>query len=171
MIDFDFSKDEETEIMKSYIIRILKICKDEDISIEKHAAVELVKRKFPDLRNMLNQLQGFQSQSKETITVNDIKQFSSVYKDIYDLVIDGTDPVKNYQYMLSNYANRSDDVLSSLGAEFIEFIQQERQSYIQFIPQVIITVAKYQAQRQQVIDPAVSMLACIYELQSILNGV
>ena len=170
MIDFDFSKDEETEIMKSYIIRILKICKDEDISIEKHAAVELVKRKFPDLRNMLNQLQGFQSQGKDTITVNDIKQFSSVYKDIYDLVIDGTDPVKNYQYMLSNYANRSDDVLSSLGAEFVEFIQQERQSYIQFIPQVIITVAKYQSQRQQVIDPAVSMLACIYELQSILNG-
>ena len=71
----------------------------------------------------------------------------------------------------SNYANRSDDVLSSLGAEFIDFIQQERESYIQFIPQVIITVAKYQSQRQQVIDPAVSMLACIYELQSILNGV
>ena len=170
MIDFDFSKDEETEIMKSYIMRILKICKDEEIGIDKHAAVELVKRKFPDLRNMLNQLQGFQSQGKDTITVDDIKQFSSVYKDIYDLVIDGTDPVKNYQYMLSNYANRTDDVLSSLGAEFIEFIQQERQSYIQFIPQVVITVAKYQAQRQQVIDPAVSMLACIYELQSILNG-
>ena len=171
MIDFDFSKEEETEIMKSYIMRILKICKEEGISIDKHAAVELVKRKFPDLRNMLNQLQGFQSQGKDTITVNDIKQFSSVYKDIYDLVIDGEDPVKNYQYMLSNYANRTDDVLSSLGAEFIEFIQQERQSYIQFIPQVVVTVAKYQSQRQQVIDPAVSMLACIYELQSILNGV
>jgi hypothetical protein len=107
------------------------------LDIDKHAAVELVKRKFPDLRNMLNQLQGFQSQGKDKITVEDIKQFSSVYKDIYDLVIDGTDPVKNYQYMLSNYANRTDDVLSSLGAEFIEFIQQERQSYIQFIPQVI----------------------------------
>ena len=99
------------------------------------------------------------------------QQIVQLYKDIYDLVIDGEDPVKNYQYMLSNYANRSDDVLSSLGAEFVEFIQQERKSYIQFIPQVIITVAKYQSQRQQVIDPAVSMLACIYELQSILNGV
>ena len=34
-------------------MRILKICKDESIGIDKHAAVELVKRKFPDLRNML----------------------------------------------------------------------------------------------------------------------
>ena len=146
------------------------ISKEEDIGIEKHAAVELVKRKFPDLRNMLNQLQGFKSQGLETITVENIKQFSSVYRDIYDLVIDGEDPVKNYQYMLSNYANRTDDVLSSLGAEFIDFIKQDRQSYIQFIPQIIITVAKYQAQRQTVIDPAVSMLACIYELQTIVNG-
>ena len=78
---------------------------------------------------MLNQLQGFKSQGVETITVENIKQFSSVYRDIYDLVIDGEDPVKNYQYMLSNYANRSDDVLSSLGAEFIDFIKQDRQSY------------------------------------------
>jgi len=170
MIDFDFSKEEETEIMKSYIMRIFQICKEEGIGIDKHAAVELVKRKFPDLRNMLNQLQGFKSQGVETITVDDIKKFSSVYRDIYDLVIDGEDPVKNYQYMLSNYANRTDDVLSSLGAEFIDFIKQDRQSYVQFIPQIIVTVAKYQAQRQQVIDPAVSMLACIYELQTIVNG-
>jgi len=171
MIDFDFTKEEETEIMKKYIMRVLHICKEESIGIDKHAAVELVKRKFPDLRNMLNTLQGFQSQGLKEITVNDIKKFSSVYKDVYDLIIDNTDTVKNYQYMLSNYSNRTDDILNSLGAEFIEYITQERQSYTKFIPQIVVTVAKYQSQRQMVIDPAISMLACIYELQSILNGV
>jgi replication factor C small subunit len=171
MIDFDFTKEEETEIMKGYIIRILQICKEEGIGIDKLAAVELVKRKFPDLRNMLNQLQGFKSQGAETITVNDIKKFTSVYKDVFDLIIDNTDPVKNYQYMLSNYSNRVDDVLSSLGAEFIQYIQQERPSYITFIPQIVVTVSKYQSQRQLVIDPAISMLACIYSLQNIVNGV
>lgn len=170
LIDFDFSKEEESEIMKGYIMRILQICKEEGISIDKHAAVELVKRKFPDLRNMLNQLQGFKSQGVEIITVEDIKKFSSVYKDIYDLIIDNTDPVKNYQYLMSNYGNRVDDVLSSLGAEFIQYIQQERSSYISFIPQIVVTVSKYQSQRQHVIDPAISMLACCYEIQSILNG-
>jgi replication factor C small subunit len=171
MIDFDFTKEEETEIMKKYIMRVLHICKEESIGIDKHAAVELVKRKFPDLRNMLNTLQGFQSQGLKEITVNDIKKFSSVYKDVYDLIIDNTDTVKNYQYMLSNYSNRTDDILNSLGAEFIEYITQERQSYTKFIPQIVVTVAKYQSQRQMVIDPTISMLACCYELQSILNGV
>jgi len=169
MIDFDFSKEEESEIMKGYIVRVLSICKEEGIGIDKYAAVELVKRKFPDMRGMLNQLQGFKSQGVETITLDDVKRFSSVYRDIYDLVIDGTDPVKNYQYMVSNYSNRVDDVLQSLGAEFIEFIRTERQSCTGLIPQIVVTVARYQAQRTQVIDPVVTMLACIYELQTILK--
>lgn len=169
MIDFDFSKDEESEIMKAYIVRVLEICREEGIGIDKYAAVELVKRKFPDLRNMLNQLQGFRSQGLAQITVEDVKKFSSVYRDVYDLLIDNVDPVENYKYMVSNYSNRTDDILQSLGAEFIEFIKTDRQSYVGFIPQIVVTVAKYQAQRTQVIDPVVSMLACIYELQSILK--
>jgi replication factor C small subunit len=169
MIDFDFSKEEESEIMKGYIVRVLEICKSEGIQIDKYAAVELVKRKFPDLRNMLNQLQGFKSQGIEKVTVEDIKKFSSVYRDIYDLLIDNVDPVENYKYMVANYSNRTDDVLQSLGAEFIEFVKTERPSYTGFIPQIVVAVAKYQAQRTQVIDPVVSMLACIYELQSILK--
>jgi DNA polymerase III delta prime subunit len=59
MIDFDFTKEEEVEIMKGYIMRILQIAQAEGLNIDKLAAVELVKRKFPDLRNMLNTLQGF----------------------------------------------------------------------------------------------------------------
>ena len=71
--------------------------------------------------------------------------------------------------MVSNYSNNTDNILQSLGAEFIEFIKTERQSYIALIPQIVVTVAKYQAQRIHVIDPVVSMLGCIYELQSILK--
>jgi len=154
---------------KGYIVRILEICKAEDITIEKYAAVELVKRKFPDLRNMLNTLQGFKSEGKELITVEDIKKFSSLFSDVYDLVIDGTDPVKSYEYMVSNYSNRCDDILSSLGGEFIDFIKKERQSSIPLIPQIVVTVSKYQSQRLQVIDPVISMLACIYTLQTIIK--
>jgi hypothetical protein len=169
IFDFDFTKEEETEIMKGYIMRILQICKEEGISIDKHAAVELVKRKFPDLRNMLNQLQGYKSQGIENITVEDIKRFSSVYKDVYELILNDPNPIENYKYIMSNYSNKIDDVLQSLGSEFIEFIKQERPANIAFIPHIVIAVAKYQSQRQLVIDPAISLLACIYELQNIIN--
>tara|TARA_R110001592_G_scaffold120545_3_gene324930 strand:- start:10900 stop:11862 length:963 start_codon:yes stop_codon:yes gene_type:complete len=170
MINFDFSKEEEIEVKKKYIMRILDICDKENINIDKHAAVEMVKRKFPDLRNMLNVLQGFQREGKGTITIDDIKNSSSVFKDVYELVLFETDPVKNYKYLLSNYSSKINDVLSSLGAEFIQYIEKEESDYIKFIPQIVITVAKYQGQRQFVIDPTVSMLACVYELQSVCNG-
>ncbi len=169
MIDFDFSKEEESEIMKGYIVRLFNICKEEGLEIDKHAAVELVRRKFPDLRNMLNTIQGFKSQGLKRIEVEDIKKFNSVFKDVFELVVDNTDSIKNYQYMVSNYSSRVDEILATLGVEFIEYLKTERSSYVTFIPQVVVTVAKYQAQRSQVIDPVVSMLACIYELQTILN--
>ena len=170
MIDFDFTKEEESEIMKGYILRILQIAKNEGLNIDKYAAVELVKRKFPDLRNMLNTLQGFISQGKDNVTVEDIKQSNSVYKDVYDLIFGDINPVENYKYLVSNYSNRVDDVLSSLGAEFIEYIKTERPANVHNIPQIVVCVAKYQSQAHLIIDPVVGMLACAYELQIILNS-
>ena len=59
MIDFDFSKEEETEIMKHYIMRILKICKEESIDIDKHAAVELVKKKISRFKKYVKSVARF----------------------------------------------------------------------------------------------------------------
>lgn len=169
-IDFDFTKEEEAEIMKGYIMRILQISKNEGLEIDKYAAVELVKRKFPDLRNMLNTLQGFISQGVDKVTVEDIKQFNSVYKDVYELIFNDPNPIENYKHMVSNYSNRVDDVLSSLGAEFIEYIKTERPASVYLIPQIVVTVAKYQSNAHMIIDPVVGMLACIYEIQQTINS-
>ena len=169
MIDFDFSKEEETELMKGYITRLFQISQAEGLNIDKHAILELVKRKFPDLRNMLNVLQGFHSQGKTNITIDDIKKFNSAYKDIYEIIFKTTDPVKNYEFLVSEYSNRVDDVLASLGNELIEYMKVEQPEYLSCLPEMTVNVAKYQAQRNQVIDPVVTMLACIYELQMIIN--
>lgn len=169
MIDFDFSKEEEKELMKGYITRLFQISQAEGLDIDKHAILELVKRKFPDLRNMLNVLQGFHSQGKSKITIDDIKKFSSVYKDIYEIIFKNSDPVKNYEFLVSEYSNRVDDVLASLGNELIEYMKVEQPEYLSCLPEITVNVAKYQAQRNHVIDPTVTMLACIYELQMIIN--
>jgi len=170
VIDFDFDKQEETELTKKYIKRVYEICGKEGMTIEKPALVEFVKRNFPDLRTTLNKLQGYKTQGTANITAEDVKKFNSVYKDVFELIFNETDPVKNYQTLVGNYANRVDDVLQTLGAEFIEYIQQEKGQYIKHIPQVIITVAKHQAQRVHVIDPVITMLSCVYEIQSIINS-
>ena len=170
VIDFDFDKTEETELTKKYIKRVYEICGKEGMTIEKPALVEFVKRNFPDLRTTLNKLQGYKTQGTSNITAADVKKFNSVYKDVFELIFNETDPSKNYQTLVGNYANRVDDVLQTLGAEFIEYLQQEKSQYIKHIPQVIITVAKHQAQRVHVIDPVITMLSCVYEIQSIINS-
>lgn len=170
VINFDFDKEEETELTKKYIRRVYDICKQEELTIEKDALVEFVRRNFPDLRSTLNKLQGFKTQGTNNITVGDVKRFNSVYKDVFELIFNETDPAKNYQLLVSNYSNRVDDILQSLGEEFVEYIQQEQLQSVKHIPQIIISVAKHQQQRVHVIDPVITMLSCVYEIQGIIRG-
>lgn len=169
VINFDFDKQEEAELTKKYIKRVYQICGDEGMSIEKPALVEFVRRNFPDLRSTLNKLQGYKTQGATNITVSDVKRFNSVYKDVFELIFNESDPVKNYKLLVSEYANRVDDILQTLGEEFIEYIQQEKSQAVKLIPQIIITVAEHQAQRNYVIDPVITMLSCVYKIQTIIK--
>lgn len=170
VINFDFDKEEETELTKKYIKRVYDICGKEGMTIEKPALVEFVKRNFPDLRSTLNKLQGYKSQGTVNIGIEDVKRFNSVYKDVFDLIFNETDPVKNYKVLVSEYSNRVDDVLQTLGSDFIEYIQAEKPNHIKCIPQIVITVAEHQAQRVNVIDPIITMLSCAYKLQEIIRS-
>ena len=170
VINFDFDKEEESELTKKYIKRVYQICKNEELSIEKDALVEFVRRNFPDLRNTLNKLQGFKTQGTHNITINDVKRFNSVFKDVFALVFNQTDPAVNYKTLVSGYSNRVDEVLAALGSEFIEYIQQEKQQSVKHIPQIIVAVAHHQSQRIHVIDPVITMLSCVYSLQTIVNS-
>lgn len=170
VINFDFDKAEENELTKKYIRRVYDICGKEGMTIEKPALVEFVKRNFPDLRTTLNKLQGYKTQGTQNITIDDVKKFNSVYKDMFDLIFNQMDPVVNYKYIVGEYSNRVDDVLQTLGQEFIEYIQTEKPQNARHIPQIAICVAEHQAQRTLVIDPVITLLSCVYKIQTIVNG-
>lgn len=170
VINFDFDKAEENELTKKYIRRVYDICGKEGMTIEKPALVEFVKRNFPDLRSTLNKLQGYKTQGTQNITLDDVKKFNSVYKDMFDLIFNQMDPVVNYKYIVGEYSNRVDDVLQTLGQEFIEYIQTEKPQNARHIPQIAICVAEHQAQRTLVIDPVITLLSCVYKIQTIVNG-
>jgi DNA polymerase III delta prime subunit len=170
VINFDFDKEEESELTKKYIRRVYDICGKEEMTIEKPALVEFVRRNFPDLRSTLNKLQGYKSEGTSNITLDDVKKFNSVYKDVFELIFNETDTVKNYKYLVGEYSNRVDEILQTLGEEFIEYIQSEKGNSTKHIPQIAVTVAEHQAQRVHVIDPAITMLSCIYKLQEIIRN-
>lgn len=169
VINFDFDKEDEAELTKQYIRRVYEICNNEGMQIEKPALLEFVRRNFPDLRNTLNKLQGFKAQGTMDIKVEDVKRFNSVYKDIFDLIFNETNAITNYKTLVSNYSNRVDDVLQSLGEDFIDYINQAQQQSVKHIPEIIVEVAKHQAQRIHVIDPVITMLSLVYKIQEIIR--
>jgi len=170
VINFDFYKSEESELTKKYIRRVYDICGKENMTIEKPALVEFVKRNFPDLRSTLNKLQGYKTQGTTNITETDVKKFNSVYKDVFELIFNEMDPITNYKHLVGEYSNRVDDVLQTLGEEFIEYIQTEKPQNARHVPQIAICVAEHQAQRTLVIDPVITLLSCVYKIQEIVRG-
>lgn len=170
LINYDFTENEEKEMLRGFIKRIHEISTNEGILFDKEALVEFVKRKFPDMRSMLNSLQGYFDEDILHITLENVKKFHSVYKDVYELTVNNIDPIENYKYLVSNYSNKVDDILSTLGNDFLEYIQMENPQHNNKIPQIIVTVAEHQAQRIHVIDPVVTMLSCIYTIQTILKS-
>jgi DNA polymerase III delta prime subunit len=169
-INYDFTEEEEKEMMRGFIKRIHTIASSEGMTFTKEALVEFVKRKFPDMRSMLNSLQGYYDENKRDLTLEDIKKFHGVYKDVFELIFNNENPVENYKYLVSNYSNKVDDILATLGNDFIEYIQMERSVHYTKIPQIIVKVAEHQAQRLHVIDPVVTMLSCVYGIQSIIKA-
>jgi len=163
------SKEEEKELLVKYIKRTMGLMKSLDIEIEKEAAIEFVKRNFPSMRAIVSKIQSFYDRGIKKINTEDIKVLNYSFNDIYNLILKNTDPEKNYKLLVGQYSSKVDDVLSSLGTEFPEYIRENHPDKINKIPMILIEVANYQAQRVHVIDPCVSMVACVMKLQIIIN--
>lgn len=168
-ISFDFEGEEMKEVKIQCVYRIKHICDNEGVSIEKDAISALIKNNYPDMRSIVNKLQTMILQGITEIKATDITKYNSSYTDIFELVTTTNDPVNNYKVLVSNYANKTGDVLNSLGREFIQYIIDNRSDLTKFIPHITITAAKYQNQKFQCIDPVVCMLACVAEIQQIIN--
>jgi replication factor C small subunit len=170
-ISFDFlSKEEEKEVMVEFIKRSWAIFKSAGIEIEKEAIVEFVKRNFPDMRSIVNKIQTFVVQGVKKIDPADIKKLNYSYRDIFELACKPGDPQENYKFLMTNYSSKVDDVLYSLGNELPDYIREHHPAKVVKIPQILIKIAHYQSQRLLVIDPAITMLAAVFECQMILNS-
>lgn len=75
IIDFRITKDHIKDVGNQIYARITSILKTENIAYDKAALIEVIKRFFPDMRRMLNQLQGYAGASGK-IDVGILSQFT-----------------------------------------------------------------------------------------------
>ena len=85
------------------------------------------------------------------------------------MILATPDPVNNYKFIVGQYSTKVDDVMAALGGEFIDWILRNNNNHGSKIPGIIVKVAEHQAQRGMVIDPVVSLLSLIFQIQKIIN--
>ena len=165
LVDFNFTSEEMKEIKIGQFKRVCEICSKEGLKISKEAALKMVQTYFPDFRSVVNHLQRYKLEGKDTIEETDVKDNASEYAELYDMILTKDDPVENYKFVMKNYSNTVDETIAALGNPFVQYIMKNRPNVVGKIPIVAILNAKYQMNLKQSIDPVIVLLANIYELQ------
>lgn len=170
VVDFNpVSSEEEEALKQEWVKRIKLILSKLQISIDEEAVEEFQRSYFPDFRSALIKIQTWMIEGTKSVDTKKIKEIGWSYEDLYNLIFNSKDPVKNYQSICGEYQGKVDDVMQALGDEFINWIIKNKQDYTKIIPGVIILVADHQSQRTQVIDPMISLLSLIFQIQKLID--
>lgn len=161
------SKEEEEDLRNQWKARIVLILGKLGISIDERGTQSFVKKYYPDMRSALNCIQRWQIQGINSINENKVSESSWDYEELYELLFQKPDPLKNYQIIVGQYSNYVGEIMESLGREFIGWIAEKKSDKANIIPAIIILVAQHQAQRNQVIDPVISLLSLFYSIQKL----
>jgi len=170
VINFDPSTSEEEEIIKTeWRSRVRLILGKLGISIDDDSLTAFEKSYFPDFRSALNRIQSWSIEGVTQLDLAKVKEANWSYEDLYKMLMTSKDPVNNYQVLVGQYSTKVDDVMTSLGGEFIDWIVKNHPDKAKIIPSTIVLVASHQAQRTAVIDPVVSLLSLFFQIQKLID--
>ena len=170
VIDFNPVSSEEEDLLKTeWNKRVTLILSKLGIQIDETSLSEFQRNYYPDFRSALNRIQTWSIEGIKIIDANKINEFGWSYEELYNLIVTSKDPVKNYQTIVSEYQGKVDEVMSALGSEFISWIIDNKPELRKIIPGTIVLVADHQSQRNQVIDPMVSLLSLIFQIQKLVD--
>ena len=168
VIDFNpIDSEEENYLKEEWKRRISIILNKIGITIDEESLETFQKNYYPDFRSALNRVQTWMLEGVKEVDSQKIKEFGWSYEDLYKLLVESKDPVKNYQILVGEYSGKVDEIMSSLGEEFINWIIENRPDLKKIIPGVIVLVAEHQSQRIQVIDPVISLLSLFFKIQKL----
>ena len=169
-IDFNpVTSSEEDELKKEWENRVRLILTKINIGIDDESLEEFRRNYYPDFRSALNKIQAWMIEGVKTVDSDKINELGWSYENLYDMIVSSKDPVANYQNIVGEYQGKVDEVMSALGEEFISWIINNKPELKKIIPAVIVLVADHQAQRTQVIDPMVSLLSLVFQIQKLVE--
>lgn len=173
-INFNFSAQEEQEVKKQYLNRIKFILSNEGrFKIENEALIYVMKKVYPDLRQIINLLYQATRNLKEgdTITHQHVAtNYAGDNDEFFEFIIKEFKPEKIYQYVKSNFTGKEIGTLNSLGHGFLEFLNNHEKHFDKTLAASMI-VHKYTYEASTgAIDPLIPLLACSGALSELFKS-
>lgn len=156
IVEFKFSKKDLPELAKQMMQRSCTILDTENVTYDKAAVAELLKKHLPDWRRLINELQRYSATGKidSGILVNttqeSVKLLIEAMKD------------KNFSQVRKWVGEHSDTGTAELYRQFYD----NAVAYFnpKSIPQLVLILAKYQYQAAFVADHEINNAACLLEI-------
>ena len=155
-IDFTVPSAEKAQIAKAMMARIEYILKTENIPYEQQVIANLIKKHFPDLRRIINELQKYSSSGK--IDVGILSQGSSEsYKELMGYM-KSKDFTSCRKWVVQN--------LDLNTAEFFKRLYTELYSTLKpnSVPPAILHIADYQYKSAFAADQEINTMALLVQL-------
>ena len=155
-IDFTVPNAEKAQIAMAVMKRMEYILTNEQIPFDQQVLVNLVKKHFPDVRRIINELQRYSSSGK--IDVGILAQGSSEsYKELLGYM-KAKDFVSCRKWVVQNLDLNTADFFKKLYTELYTALKQSS------IPQAVVIIAEYQYKSAFAADQEINTMALIVQL-------
>jgi DNA polymerase III delta prime subunit len=157
IIDFTLHQSEKPKMASLFFSRLVSILEKENVSFDKKALIEIIKKFFPDYRRTINELQRYSKTG--SIGAGVVAQITDI-RGIADLVRHLKD---------KNFSEMRKWVIHNLDVDHNIFYRKIYDSLFEYlkpetIPQAVIILSKYQYQSAFVADQEINLVACLTEI-------
>lgn len=163
------NKDEEEYLFAEYVKRISLIFKSLKISVTEDTVKKFVQKDFPDMRSLIKKVQQFVTRGIKELN-EDIISTTFNGSQLFDIILNESDPWKNYQLVVGEWSNKADEGVIEICKEFPEYLRDHRPNDILKLPLIVIAAAEAQDQLYKAVDKLIVLLALIYKIQLILKN-
>lgn len=156
-IDFTFSNEERTEMLKQFITRIMKILNDHTIEYDKRALVEYCRLNFPDFRKTLNELQMNSIDGELKLTSLGAKSSDKIRELMVSLK--AGDFASAREWIVNNMNGNDGHIIRRA-------IYDNMKEYITkgSIPELVLLVNNYDYKEAHVVDKEINFAAFLVEI-------
>jgi phosphoribosylpyrophosphate synthetase len=132
----------------------------------------ICKTKYPDFRGIYKFIQSAYKThgSTKVITMEMVANTIFEFADLYKMILDaGTTADNFHEYLMTNYSDKTDDVILSLDANFVNYVRDTAPHLMNALPEFIIENARHQHMFVTALDQTTVMKSLCFILNSIVK--